>query len=163
MSLRGLVAALDGLHGGEHETLEELLSFPIEIVVLNGDRGLARKRAHKTLVVLVEREYFARKALPGLEHSVSGHLFVDQLKNADAIAFLILHRDDEHRDGAITGRFVEATIVNERFVCRRRVGIFQVQRLARLRHVTRDAVGADRQDFFFEAKLARVILGQPKF
>ena len=83
---------------------------------------------------------------------------VDQLKDADHLAFGVLHRQGEHRARAIAGVLIVLGVEVIRAVGRDVVGVRNVDHLAVERDVAGHRSFRDRQGVLGERELAAVVL-----
>ena len=136
------VALLDGGDRGGDESLEQALDRFVEKVVLDRDGGLAGQGAHQVDGVFVERNDFVGNRLRGEFRGRAVALAVDQLQDADDLADVIRHREDQHRLGQIADLSSNERLIEYSASPGKVVGIVDDQRLAGHGHVSGQTVCA---------------------
>ncbi len=163
MTIRRRIALFDGVHGGEHEALEQLLDVFVQPAVLDGDRRLAGECRHQLDGALRVGDDQPVDVGGGGENRVEDALAVDQLQDADDFVLVILHGNHEHRLGAIPVALVEGPVDRVLDVRRQEVRVVDHERVARDRAVTGEARAIHRNREFHEWRFGlREGLGEPE-
>ena len=132
------------------EAFEQSLDRFVKKIVLDGDRGLTRQRAHDVGGVFVKGDDVVGNAL-GLEAlRDAGAPAVDELQHANRFAHVIGHRKHEQRLGEISVLLVERTIDLVLRAFGKVVGVVDAEHLSGHRDVTGEALSRNRQDALFE-------------
>ena len=140
----GGVARLDRRDRRRDEPFEQPLDVLVQPAVLDGHRRLRRERAHELDGALVVRQHLAVHHLRRRQLGVGVALAIDELQHADDLVAVRLHRNDEHRLGAIAELLVERAILLVRDVVGEQVDVGDHERLARRRGVPGEAGMVDR-------------------
>ena len=163
MAERGRVPLLDRRDGGVHEPLEEVLDLRVELAVLDGHRRLAGEGGDEFDRPPRERHDLALHVRRRGEHGLEVALAVDELQHADDLFLVVLHRNHEHRLGAVAVPLVEGAVDAVFDVGRQEVGVVEDQGLARDRGVPGEAGAVDGHREFDERRLGLGVgLGQPE-
>ena len=115
------VSLLDRGHAGLDEPVEQGLDRVEQVLVVDGDSGLAGDRLDHLEVLGPEADHLVRHVgdrQPGLEAALG----VDQLDRADDLVVVVAHRHGEHRLGPVAVLRVEA-LAALRLARRRVVGV----------------------------------------
>ncbi len=158
MARRGWVALLDGRHRRADEALEQPLDGFVELAVLDRDGRLPRQRLDQLHRVRAEGDDLAGGLRRIVEDGGGVALAVDQLQHADYVALVILHRDDEHRLGAVAVPLVERPVERVGDVAGQHVDVVDDQGLALGGGVARQRRVVDRNREFDERNVGPALV-----
>ena len=149
----GRVPLLDRVHRGPYEPLKQPLDLLVQPAVFDRDRRLSGERGHELHGALRVRHDLLLHVRRRREHRFGMALAVDQLEDADDFFLVILHRDDEHRLGAVAVTLVEGAVDAVLHVGRQEVRVVHHEGLARHRRIAREARAVHGNGEFDEGRL----------